>query len=359
MKKYLFIAAAAMVAMVACNKEGKDAPRVSHDLQVPVQFGTYVAQTKTVAITTDNITDFGVYGYYSDGADWSATLTPNFMFDQKVEGSHAGGFSYSPIKYWPNEASDKLSFFAYAPYKSSTNGIAEYSANNAAGAPTIRYTFPAEESNQVDILWATPVLNKVRDNDGDISKKIQFSFNHALSRLGLQVRYLADQVNVGGTIGEATAAATKIYLNSVTFTSTFASSGILNLQDGSWDSVVAGSSKSFTREFGAGEAGSLVSNENAAFISGDDYVMMMPQAGAQSIDVQVVYTVVTEDASLSGGKSIITNTISNSTSLSAQHGYTYDLVLVLGLESVKFDAPIVSEWGAGENTEVDLPINNA
>jgi len=358
MKKFLYLAAA-VVAMAACNKEASKNVASAPSVPVPVQFGTYVGLTRTAAITTDNITDFGVYGYYSDDASWSASLTPNFMFDQLVEGSHDAGFTYSPVKYWPNETSDKLSFFAYAPYKSNTNGISENSANNTAGAPTIAYAFPADETNQVDLLWATPVMNKVRDNDGDISKKIQFTFNHALSRIGLQARYLADEVNAGNTVGDALAAATKVYLNQVTISSAYAASGILNLQDGSWSSVTAGSSRDYVRTFGAGEAGELVSNENTAYISGDDYIMMMPQASAQAFTVEVVYTVVTEDAALAGGKSVITNTISNTTSLTAVHGYTYDFVLVLGIESVKFDAPVVSAWEDGADTEVDLPINNA
>lgn len=356
MKKFL-IFAAAVVAMVACNKEASNAPQKAQNLPVPVQFGTYVGLTKTAAITTENITDFGVYGFYSDDADWSASLTPNFMYDQLVEGSHDAGFTYSPVKYWPNEATDKLSFYAYAPYKSNTNGIAEQSANDAAGAPTISYTVPANEANQIDLLWATPIKNKVRDHDGDISKKIQFTFNHALCRVGLQARYLADEVNTGGTVGDAVPAATTVYLNSVKFSSAYAASGILSLEDGSWSSVVAGSSKDYEREFGAGEAGDVVSNENTAYISGDDYIMMIPQASAQSFSVEVTYTVVTTDAALAAGKSVITNTISTTTTLTAQHGYTYDFVLVLGLESVKFDAPVVSAWTAGDNTEVDLPIN--
>ena len=33
--------------------------------------------------------------------------------------SNTGGWTYSPVKYWPNNKNDKISFFAYAPYETS------------------------------------------------------------------------------------------------------------------------------------------------------------------------------------------------------------------------------------------------
>ena len=76
----------------------------------------------------------GVYAYYHDGSTWDADeayntanpeapkrLIPNFMWNQQATCLEKGGnFSYSPLKYWPNESDDKLSFIAYFPYTTLT-----------------------------------------------------------------------------------------------------------------------------------------------------------------------------------------------------------------------------------------------
>lgn len=104
--------------------------------------------SSTRAGNTGNITDaqslaakggFGVFAYQTGGTDYTAgqtTFPPDFMYNQKVTGTDVAApvWSYSPIKYWPNDntAADnagakgetntgKVSFFAYAPYAAVTN----------------------------------------------------------------------------------------------------------------------------------------------------------------------------------------------------------------------------------------------
>ena len=82
----------------------------------------------------------GVYAYYHDNTTWSAAAVPNFMWNQQATCLEKGGnFSYSPLKYWPNESDDKLSFIAYFPYTAESPGhtdTPEY-PDNATGLRTL------------------------------------------------------------------------------------------------------------------------------------------------------------------------------------------------------------------------------
>ena len=164
MKKSLFFFAAAALALTACTNDD-DALQTGQvqNSNRAVAFDTYTAGTTRAGepegvMTTDKLkTDgkgFGVFAFYHNNSDWAhdvSTILPNFMFNEHV--SWAGGWSYSPLKYWPNETLndsqdpnavmpgaspydtgtylDKLSFFAYAPYVATggTNTLATKATN--------------------------------------------------------------------------------------------------------------------------------------------------------------------------------------------------------------------------------------
>ena len=361
MKKIMILAAAAALALVSCAKV--ETIQNTND-ENAIVFGAYsgkVTETKLAALTTSTLTSFGVYAYYTDGADWSASATPNFMFNQSVTGSHAGGFTYSPLKYWPNETSDKLSFFAYAPYMTMSNGIEEDSENTDTGAPTIKYTMPALEANQVDLLWATPLKNQQRDTYGN-NGKVAFVFNHALAKIEVKVRYLLESINAGSTTGSALAAVTTVTLNEVHITGPFGgASGTLNLETGVWSDVTLDDDNVTYSTTGLTQN---VTNSNAA-VTGINPAIILPNSTADpaagyDVEVTVKYTVETTDGKLNGGKSTVVNTITNTINdMTFVGGYAYNIVLVLGLESVKVDATVSDSWAAGTDSEVDLPINTA
>ena len=108
----MILAAAAALALVACAK----VETINTNAPEAIGFGVYVPKTATKAGAAGTITQtgensttslqdtgFGVFAYYTDGASYPATntsLKPNFMYNTKVSGST---WSYSPIKYWPND----------------------------------------------------------------------------------------------------------------------------------------------------------------------------------------------------------------------------------------------------------------
>ena len=287
MKKKLIMFATAALMLTACSNDSDVVVPGGASLQSgpsAVAFDTYTsAATKAgydagvMNTTTLQTTGFGVFASLSDNGDYASTIGPNFMYNQEVE-YDASAWTYSPLKYWPNETErdpqtaspapvissgiDKLSFFAYAPFVASADdadeaakgrlkdvtytadpviddaktdevGIQAVIANNGTVDPWVRYAVASKPSKSVDLLWGVAPSGGLRYTavTGDEinvpsgmplkelvkpakDQKIKFLFKHALARLGLTVVAAIDQVAAGGELN----AATKIAVESVNIT---------------------------------------------------------------------------------------------------------------------------------------------
>lgn len=300
MKKYLFLAATAFV-FAACTNNEVDSPQVATETQQPVAFDIYMSNATRAytsgVMTTELLGDpgFGVFAYHNQGNEtddgsYDYAVGPNFMYDQQV--TYGTAWTYTPIKYWPNETTkdmhaesgasysgkptattknDVLSFFAYAPYVVSTtsvapptSGINDIMDNDVKTKdPWVQYTVSKKPSTSVDLVWGVAPaggLSYTAVNNNNISvgqglplknlvkpskdQKIKFLFQHALARIGMTVVAAVDQIAPGGKLDDAT----KIYVNSVTLadgatTATIPTSGILNLNNdvagvAKWESPV-------------------------------------------------------------------------------------------------------------------------
>ena len=358
---------------------------------------------------------FGIFAFYSEGVSADGALsdsdTPNFMFNQKVTGG-SSSYTYTPVKYWPNqdgvetngkeEHKDVLSFFAYAPYKDlndgtnasteTANGIAlvdeatptpnSYTNTTTYGTskPKIYYKRNTTNYNgDIDLLWATPQKNMVKQ---PIDGKVTFAFKHAMSKIAgkVNVRYLKDLVNTGGTTGDAVEGTTTVKLKSVYIwaesdDASIVKSGWLSLEDGTWtgdafyseideydDAVTAGFYESKTDGSFAGLTGDVVTNENKQLTDFTGFLMLPGNAKIVKIKARAIYDVETTDANLAGGKSTVENDITNEISIAASTltaNKNYVINLVLGLTSIKLDAT-VDDWvdsTPATEGEVDLPLN--
>ena len=256
MKQYLFFAASAAMMLASCSSEQVDFTQESLQAQkdgpAAVQFSTYLSKAGTTragtagVITTDALKTgthkddgFGVFGYYTQGAEFGASATPNFMYNQQVKWDGTNSkWTYSPVKYWPNEtindsqtgngavadntsSYDRLSFFAYAPYVSAGSGsigITGLSANTATGAPVITYMVDqtADASSCVDLLWGVAESNVTwgtvaKNGDAQVTVSVEagkpwlnlikpavnqnviFYFKHALAQLLRTISAVTDE----------------------------------------------------------------------------------------------------------------------------------------------------------------------
>lgn len=139
MKKFKFLAASAAIAATMLTACQNDVDFTQEDMQNAatkvddnaIQFGTYLSNSAGTragtagAITTDSLQTgahkndgFGVFAYYTGTKGYGdyitysgteATVAANFMFNQQVlwnnllDDSYITKWTYSPIKYWPNE----------------------------------------------------------------------------------------------------------------------------------------------------------------------------------------------------------------------------------------------------------------
>lgn len=216
-----------IVLMVGCSKdevtpEGETAPEVDTAPQVDTSGAilftasrpsSYITRSMIENVEALQLAGFGVFAYYTGSYTWNlcdgsgevghtSKVVPNFMYNQQVEWS-TDHWTYSPVKYWPNnnnpadgsgaigsEIKNYLSFFAYAPYKTNeVTYITGFSANDVAGAPTINYTWGAEN----DLLYAVQTdrykydINDANDN-GRVGDVVSFMFRHALCKVQFKVR---------------------------------------------------------------------------------------------------------------------------------------------------------------------------
>lgn len=237
----------------------------------------------TKGLQTDDLKKlgFGILAFYTDDEVYDADKsTPNFMYNTKVTyGTSA--WEYNPVMYWPNEFKaatadniDRVSFFAYAPYVEVDNttgipyadqanwkndkklitteekNITAISKNTATGNPFVKYVVDTDPKTSVDLLWGvakntngteyryTAIDNtnsKVTVTDGlpfiNLVKPVQphatvnggtLSFNmlHALSKLNIDVKYVADAETPDNGTTPASALInneqTRIYIRSIT-----------------------------------------------------------------------------------------------------------------------------------------------
>lgn len=434
MKQKFFIGSLALLALMAsCSSSNDDLNGgATQENNIPVTFSSYLGKTATSragaagTITTDGANSttslqtegFGLFATYTDNAEYTAATGPNFMYNTKVS---TKDWTYSPLRYWPNETStknadgkgatsegvDRLSFFAYAPYVEATAttgavtentvGITALTANNVTTDPKVTYVVADDPSKSVDLLWGvvpagTTKWSNVTGTDIDIAEgkpylnlikpktnqKVNLLFKHALAKLNLNVVGAFDAVT-GGTKD----AATKITVASVTIEGTgFKKTAVLNLNNTTaneplWEAVKDAGDITLTvsdanlnskiKDSGKDEAQTVDGvTETAQDLLNSDATsaqkafMIIPSSAAdKSLKVTIDYYVNTTDASLSKGYSRVENKITKTiTGFAPEAGKNYTLLLSLGMTSVKVSAT-VSDWTTedGSSTQVDLPIN--
>lgn len=378
MNKQLFIAAVAALALSACSNETEIQSPVQENAGSAVAFDTYLARTRATDLTTLSSIQtagagFGVYAYEQGTlpvVDYTNSfVAPNFFANQQVTYNNPN-WEYSNIKYWPNNPGAMLSFYAYAPYKSTiTTDVTSNPRlilNGDYNGPALQYKMPAALADGMDLCWGqenggtlAPV-NKTKPGVGD---KIKFNFKHALSRLGFNIQVFNDEAtdgtgHVDGTTASPIKSGTTIKVQSLKLIGNFATSGTLSLYDGKWDAPIANTAEYelngvLNTTVAAGLDLSEAVNEIPLFEDEKTYVLMIPGG---TFKIQIVYDVETIDSKLPDGKSVVRNTITSDQAFTAEAGVAKNYHLNIGMTTVKFDADLV-EWNTPDNEEVDLPNN--
>ena len=179
---------------------------------------------------------FAVFAQYTGDTEWGdyTKTTPfNFMWHQKVD-YDTDHWTYSPVKYWPNDnqpadgngatgsqSRSYLNFFGYAPYVDTAvggfnvkdtdsnsdgikdhDGIVKVTGNGTSIDDSSVYyrtslSSPFSATESVDLLWAARRdLFKTDDAGyGYVDGKVNLVFKHALSLFTITVQGLFDHAN--------------------------------------------------------------------------------------------------------------------------------------------------------------------
>ena len=325
-KSILIIAAACLVGASACNREALNLPYASGN--EVITFDTYTGGvTKTAALTTANLSTFGAAAY---------TGSVEIMNNQLVEGGN-GAWSYSPIKYWPQ--SGALYFSAYAPYATASNGITP-SYNTSTRSFDLTYVMPADEADQVDLLMAQNV--DVADCSNRPAK-VQFTFGHILSCIGLTARYTGN-----------VSAGTTVTLTDVKISGKFMASGDYTVSGG-WANQAASASTVIYDRPAAKLAATALTTTAQGLLAGDNYVMVIPNGSvAMEGTITVSYTVRTSD----GVEMQYVKDASSPLSYEPNKTYIYNLIIDLDADAIEFGDVTVLDWGQTVEQNVEVRAYN-
>lgn len=179
----------ALLTAHACTQLGEQ------QSSAPIAFSAVVAGdmpvTKAACMASiDSLHDkgFGVFGCYTGLHTYSeSSVSTDFMHNQRMTWDAGNShWVYDPVKYWPGEEGHHVSFFAYAPYSDgSLECIPSFIFDHEVADPWIFYRLAADVSDQVDLLYADPLLDQTRHAIGD---PLTFTFKHALACVGDTVR---------------------------------------------------------------------------------------------------------------------------------------------------------------------------
>ncbi|MCM1297288.1 MAG: fimbrillin family protein, partial [Muribaculaceae bacterium] len=206
-KKFLMaFAAIAAISIVSCTQEEELFVNSEATDGDAVAFGTYLAgapesRASVMDLLALKEKGFGVFAFYTGIDDYkiqNPDHTPNFMYNQEVtwkNNTNGGMWQYTPVKYWPSNPLEKVSFFAYAPYIETpdTIGITAFTANTEKGDPKLSFKMDENVDNQVDLLYSNNTMDIRKQN---IDEKVNFRFKHALSRIGFKRVAVIDENSV-------------------------------------------------------------------------------------------------------------------------------------------------------------------
>ena len=202
----LFFVAVAL-AMVGCSQN--EVVETNPDTNSAIKFGVYTGvqtrgtETTSTTLKASDADGFGFLAYKTSSAGWDtdgSTTAPSFLYNEHGKwntagGAGSGGWEYDNTRFWPTN-SDKITFFAYAPYDDAAidKGIT-LSANTVSGTPTLEFEVKNTSGTinwdgMVDLV--TDCRAAIKDQTASSnSGTVKFNFSHVLTKV-VDVKVKAD-----------------------------------------------------------------------------------------------------------------------------------------------------------------------
>ena len=387
--KSLFFVAATALIVAGCSQN--EVMETNPDANRAIGFGVYTG-TQTKGLVTDNsLTDgttanglkvdgkgFGILAYQTTG-DYSTSGAKGTFMDNvhttwnATGGSGGGAWEYSPLKFWPGNSTDKLSFFAYAPY--STGGASGITLTNATGTtdPSLDFKLQTNQKDMVDLVVSTA---KKDQQQTTASGKVTFDFKHVLTRVTMKAK--TDK-------SISSNAETKVYITGISLkhTTKLAGEATINMNDATWalPTLPTDASKYLTSPYilAATSSNGVLKLENpawkgyttpavsinetaASLFTDNQYLFFIPidgttgTTGGDEVQASITYDIATipsSGATTAAGSSF-TKEVNLGTGIFAQ-GKAYAFTFTIGLNSIEVDVTDSFDWDTtGEDKNVTV-----
>lgn len=317
MNKYPILIAMISMLMAACSNE---ADETLEDYQPSMQAIVFEAVQDDDCLTRatgelnslDN-TAIGVFAAYTGKLTYeNTTVLSDFMYNQPVTyNATVGKWEYQPLKYWPNNGTDYVSFFAYAPYEAapaSGKCITDMSKRDDPGDPWLNYrlaTDPWSTTNpQVDLLYGqrrtgtstyTSWLDQQKFATDD--EPLKFTFRHALACIGDNITLCVSQELADKMSGYADITVTNIKIDYRNLT-TKARLVLRSEGSANWKEIISGeitTTRTYSKSLDLTFARNATDNTTPKTVSNGEGLFYIPLivAGAKDpyAEVTLSYTV--------------------------------------------------------------------
>lgn len=358
---------AATLLVAGCSQN--EITDMSPDANPAIGFNVYTGVQTKGAITNDAVIQaanngFGICAYLTTGN--YTTNGPKSLFMDNVKAVYSSAtWSYSPVKYWPTNT-DKLSFFAYAPYGGSgTKGITLVNATNTTD-PLLTFALQAKQKEMVDLVVSegNATKDQISSSNGG---KVSFNLKHVLTRINMKAK---TSVDISAN------AETKVYITKVELihSKKLNNKRNYNMYSGDWaasteylaspyDLNASGDNgilNMTTASFGGYTTGSIdISGSPTSptpLFPANEYLFLIPvdktgTKGADDVKVRITYDIVTKTSAVAHAKTTTAKEISLGTGQLKQ-GVAYLYTFTIGLNAITVSGSVES-WPAPEQ-EVPL-----
>lgn len=375
MKKVLFFALAAGVALVACTKN--EVRPVNVDQEITFQAVVDKAATKggtfDNGVTYPTNRPFGTFAFFYTSSDGYTKDAPKYIDNAKVENKRSAisgeAWTTNPKYYWPKQGC--LTFMSYSPYEDLYDIVTCAPTNNALAEIKIP-NWDVNANQNVDIMIADRVDNLTANGENAGYTGVSTVFRHKLAQIvKFSVKTKEDFGNLKAGAPQAGSKLfflKKIEIQNIVTNGTF-SSGVKPSNEagaiGIWTNVDPLATKSY--DWYENKANPLVQGGDYEFnttavalssgtIESNGYLLVRPQTFAASDNKKIEITYVIR--SYTSASAYSDETVKQSFNIySATHSWDinkkYSFTITVDLNQIYW-APSVENWEDVSSTEVGI-----